>query len=256
MKLQRFQQFINEAKHWSEEPFLYGRYAEVFTDFGFEADIPDLIYAVEQKWTDLKNNYWWNRENRQWRKDHFALDVKVHAWPDSDTVREILGEPDMPEEAIDDEWWVWMNDTREGFVDDLFSLYPWIADIDWGGKSGGWLLLAPPFDDESTRNDIEERCDEYNSEKQDLKDNGDFEELVNQSNELDYQELKDLGLADELNELTLLKATIEGFKNNLTETIEQLTQWEADMEAIQARVSKFEDNAQEYFHAWLRSKED
>jgi hypothetical protein len=254
MKLQRFQQFINEARHWSEEPFSYGRYAEVFTDFGFEADIPDLIHAVEQKWTDLKNSYWWNRE--QWRKDHFALDVKVHSWPKADTVREILGEPDMPEEAIDDEWWVWMNDTREGFVDDLFSLYPWIDDINWGGKSGGWLLLAPPFDDESTRNDIEERCDEYNSEKQDLKENGDWEKAVAIENNPKFQRLKQLGIANEHSDLIVLVSQIEGFKNNLTGTIEQLTQWEADMEAIKARVSKFEDNAEEYFYAWLRSRED
>jgi hypothetical protein len=256
MKLQRFQQFINEAKHWSEEPFLYGRYAELFTDFGFESDIPDLIHAVEQKWTDLKNSYWWNRENRQWRKDHFALDVKVHAWPDSEKVRLMLGEPDMTEEAIDDEWWVWFNDERELFVEDLFSLYPWIVDISWGGKSGGWLLLAPPFDDESTRNDIEERCEEYNSEKDDIKENGDWEKVVELVNNERHARLVRLGLTADDSEITLLKATIEGFKNNLTGNIEQLSQWEADMEAIKARVSKFEKNAEEYFYTWLSNKED
>lgn len=256
MKLQRFQQFINEARHWSEEPFLYGRYSEMFTDFGFEADIPDLIHAVEQKWTDLKNSYWWNRENRQWRKDHFALDVKVHAWPDSEKVRLMLGEPDMTEEAIDDEWWVWFNDEREVFVEDLFSLYPWIDDINWGGKSGGWLLLAPPFDDESTRNDIEERCEEYNSEKELMKEDGTFKKAVELENDERHARLVRLGLTDESSEIIELKEMIEGFKNNLTGNIKQLSQWEADMEAIQARVSKFEKNAEEYFYTWLSNRED
>jgi len=256
MKLQRFQQFINEANRWSEDPFLYAQYAELFTDFGFEADIPDLIHAVEQKWTDLKNNYWWNREGRHWRKDHFALDVKVHSWPEADTVREILGEPDMPEEAIDDEWWVWMNDTREGFVDDLFSLYPWIDDISWGGKSGGWLLLAPPHEAEDVRTDIDDSCQEYERIKDEIKETGEFEELVNQSNEIDYQELKELGLADELSEIDELVKEYETIKAYLTKELTDLAQWEVDMEAIQARVSKFEDNAEEYFYLWLKSRED
>ena len=254
MKLQRFQQFINEARNWSEEPFW--RYSEMFTDFGFESNIPDLIQKVEQTWAHLEDVYNWNRESRQWRNGHFALDVKVHAWPDADTVREILGEPDMPEEAINDEWWVWFNDEREFFAEDLFNLYPWIDDINWGGNSGGWLLLAPPHEAEDVRTDIDDSCQEYERIKDEIKETGEFEELVNQSNEIDYQELKELGLADELSELDELMKEYETIKAYLTKELTDLAQWEADMEAITARVSKFEDNAEEYFYAWLKSKED
>ena len=48
----------------------------------------------------------------------------------------------------------------------------------------------------------------------------------------------------------------ETIKAYLTKELTDLAQWEADMEAITARVSKFEDNAEEYFYAWLKSKED
>ena len=76
MKLKRFQQFITESKYgWSEESFAYRQSKETFNDFEFEKDILELVQKVEQTWAHLEDVYDWNRERRQWRKDHFALDV-------------------------------------------------------------------------------------------------------------------------------------------------------------------------------------
>ena len=257
MKLQRFQQFITESKYWSsDESFVYHGYTHLYTDFSFEKDMPELMQKVEQTWAHLEDVYNWNRESRQWRKDHFALDIKVHAWPESDTVREILGEPDMPEEAINDEWWVWFNDEREGFVNDLLEIYPWIQDIGWGGKSGGWLLLQPPHEAEDIRTNIDDCCQEYERIKEEIKENEDWDTVVKLAENPNYKRLKQLGVADELAELDELVKEYETFKAYLTKELANLAQWESDMNAIQARVSKFEDKAEEYFYEWLRSRED
>lgn len=258
MKLKRFQQFITESKYgWSEESFAYSQWRkETFNDFDFEKDILELVQKVEQTWAHLEDVYDWNRERRQWRKDHFALDVKVHAWPDSDKVREILGEPDMSEEAINDEWWVWFNDEREGFVNDLIEIYPWIQDIGWGGKSGGWLLLQPPHEAEDIRNDIESDCQVYRLTKEELKESDDWQDILNDINDETLNNMHDYGLSNESDEILNLKEQVDNIRTYLTKELADLTQWESDMNAIQARVSKFEDKAEEYFYDWLRGRED
>ena len=119
MKLKKFQEFINEARHWSEEPYLYERYAKDLTTFGFENGVSDLIYEVEQAWTDIKNSYWWNRED--WKPDHFALDVKIHVYPDYDEIREKFEktEDEWSDDWLDGQWWRFMEDQREMYEEDI-----------------------------------------------------------------------------------------------------------------------------------------
>ncbi|MEI8345452.1 MAG: hypothetical protein WCG06_05200, partial [Candidatus Omnitrophota bacterium] len=125
-------------------------YEATFGDFSFEKNIPELITTLESYWLKLKEKYHWNYSSRGVNKDHFALDVKIHVWPNADKMREILEDPDLGEEEVEHKWYHWLNERAEMFIDQID--HAWIKDAGFAGKSGGWLFIYPVVDDEDFGN--------------------------------------------------------------------------------------------------------
>lgn len=253
-RVKRFTEFINEARHWSEDPWLANKVAHVFNNFpAIEAGVVDLIDTTEEEWKHIKESFWWNRETGGFNKDHFALDVKVHAYPDNDKLRSATGkdEEDLDDEAIDNMWWRWFEDQREFFQEDIEQSYGWVGHVGWGGKSGGWLLLSPEYTGDDVVTELEELVQEYEETIDSIKEDPEqWAELNDLLNSDDFEELTKMGLAEYPEEAADLIKIIDQIKTKCKSSIDDFKQWFNDMTEIQNRVSKFEETASDQFHTW------
>ena len=158
-----FSQFITESRYYGYVEVIE-KAKSVFKDFKFEEPIPILINDLDTKYSNIKEKYTWNRENRSFHKDHFALNIKVYIWPDQEKVKEILGDQEISDNRINSIWWHWLNIQREVLVEGLD--YDWIRDTGFGGNSGGWLLIVPDITDDKVFEYMEEAIDNYVSQKE------------------------------------------------------------------------------------------
>ena len=252
--IKTFSQFITEARRWVDIELSLSRdYGRDFTDFYFEEGITDLMDDVQRMWGELENEYWWNRESRNFREDHFAIDAKIHVWPDFDEIRTAVGmnEDELSDDSIDSMWWSWIEDQREFFQEDITELYSWIANTGWGGNSGGWLIIQPDVNGEDFISSIEDELMTYHDTKTDLKDDEErWEELVKRAHDPKFLRLVKLGLAEEADDLAYLKKDADAIRETLKTEMARVEQIWNDLKEISDRPQKFAQQAQKLFTKW------
>lgn len=244
--------FINESFYKTDFEFSPAD----FNDFEFEKELPSLIADVAEYWNTLRDDYEWNRESSDFREDHFALNVKIHVWPDSDKCREILGDSDLTDDQINDQWYRFIEDSREMYQEDIEEIYSWIENTGFGGRSGGWLVITPNSEITNVEEDVQTLIYEYTEMKADIKADDDWQEMVDLVNADHYKELIEIGVADYPKELSSLKDEALKLKSTLVDNLQTLQRIGQDLEEIWMRSRKFETNAAKYFYDELSYAKD
>ena len=222
-----------------------------FNDFEFEKELPSLIAEVAEYWNTLRDDYEWNRESRDFRYDHFAVNVKMHIWPDFDKCREILGDSDITDDQLDQKWGQFIEDSREMYQEDIEEIYSWIENTGFGGRSGGWLVITVNSAITNVEEDVQTLIYEYTEMKADMKADDDWQEMIDLVNADHYKELMEIGVADYPEELSELKNTALKFKSTLRDDLQTMQRISQDLEDIWMRSRKFEENAAKYFYDQL-----
>lgn len=249
-----FSNFVNEYKRFDETLSWSKQYQALFAEFPFEKGITDMIDELDKKWTDLKNRYNWNRESRNFRTGHFAMDVKVYIWPDHEKAKEALNYPSLSEEGLYDWWYRFLNDQREALVDGID--YSWVKDVGFGGTSGGWLVVAPSTTDDDCLENIEDMANSYQQTKDDAKTEDDYADIAPYVDEDDYEELVQAGMLTEPHGVSELRTEAATIKTTLEKELEEVNRIEPDLQAILARVEEFRKNGEELFYQYLREYND
>ena len=249
-----FSQFITEARRWNEVQLTLSKdYSRDYGDFYFEEGIPELMDDVETLWGELENEYSWNRESRHIREGHFAIDAKIHTWPDFEAIRQAVG---MDEDQLGDDelysmWWSWIQDQREFFQEDIQELYSWIDDTGWGGNSGGWLIVSPDTSGEDFINSIEDELMAYHDTKSEAKDDEEeWAELIKIAQDPRFLRLVKLGLAQVPSELEQFKTDADAIREELEKEKTKAEQIWNDLTEISERPKKFAQTAQKFFTEW------
>jgi len=249
-----FSQFITEARRWNEVQLtLSNDYGRDYGDFYFEEGIPELMDDVERMWGELENEYSWNRESRHAREGHFAIDAKIHTWPDLEAIRQAVGmdEDQLGDDELDSMWWSWIQDQREFFQEDIQELYSWIADTGWGGNSGGWLIVVPDTCGEDFTNEIEDELMTYHDTKTEAKDDEEeWAELIKIAQDPRFLRLVKLGLAQVPSELEQFKTDADAIREELEKERAKAEQIWNDLTEISERPKKFAQTAQKFFTEW------
>lgn len=249
-----FSTFINEHKRFEETLTWSKEYAAVFSDFPFENGIIELVDAMEKKWIELKNKYNWNRESRNFRSDHFAIDVKVYIWPDEEKTKEALGYPELSEEEMYRWWYQFLNDQREALADGID--YEWVKDVGFGGKSGGWLVIVPITTDDDQAESCEESLQSYKDAKLQIIDIDPeaYRNCIGYSHDENYAELVKTGMITEPEGIVELRKDADRIKNSFTASLEELNSIDLNIRAILAQVEKFRKNGLTWFYDYLRDE--
>lgn len=250
-----FTDFVNES--FNDEDFTYyiEKYRRVFIDFFFEAPIFEKIDQISAKWNLLKKKYNWNREIRDFKKDHFSLDVKIYKLPTLDKAREILNDQNLTETQLGNLWWNWIELQREVYLSDLE--YPWMEKIlGFGGKSGGWLVIEPNHSSQDAVETLDELLGHYEADKEDsAEDNDDYLEYLNYSKDPDIVELMKVGLIQGPPEIQKLHDAANNIIKWLNEELEWLIGLETGLASLAETISEFKENAVNLFYEDLREQE-
>jgi len=249
-----FSNFVNENRRYTgEQPYLFQEYKDRFDDFSFEEDIVFLIKRIEEKWIELKEKYHWNRESPGVRGDHFALNVKVYIFPDEEEIKKRVKVPELSDEEANRIWWKYLQDQAEVLADGID--HSWIKTVDWGGKSGGWLLLYPEVGPDSVMEGISEECNSYLAEKEAIEEEV-MAEVKNKYQDPDFSELVEVGALNDLPEISQLRDRAKALVNYLEETLGEATSMETDMLAILQQVDRFRQEGLEWFYEYLEMETD
>ena len=253
-RLHTFNQFILESRgnNWDYA----SHYASYLSKFSGDSSILELVKDLDRQMNHLEDSWWYNREGRS---GHYALNMKIHKWPDLDKWAEAKGETDedeITEEAMYQDWARFMEETYEISAEDYANNYDWIDKVGVGGRQGGWLLLYLTNDHSSIEYDLEAHFDDYLASLDQLEDPNillDIKRLKEEDG--DAQELVDLGIINEddyelAEEVLTDRETLEEY---LTEKINEFAQIEIDLEAIQRNIDEFKESAEEDFYDWLRN---
>ena len=114
------------------EGHIYTEYADELHDFEFEREFAKFLGEYEAEWARLKRDYNWNRESRQMHGGHFAIDAKIHVWPDLEDIKAEIG-VEIDELDLEEYWSEFMQDMRDQFTGDISEQYDWIKSTGWGG---------------------------------------------------------------------------------------------------------------------------
>lgn len=247
-----FTGFVNEHKRFDETLTWSNEYKDLFTDFPFEHGVIELVDALDRKWIELKNKYNWNRELRNFRKDHFAMDVKVYIWPDEKKTKEALNYPDLSEEGMYRWWYSFLNDQREAFIDEID--FGWVKDIGFGGKSGGWLVIAPNVTDTDQAEFCEEAMSLYRDTKKLAMEEDQYSVIVKYANDENYDELVKTGMITEPEGISELRNDAENMIKSFTESLEELNQIDSNIQSILAKVEEFKRTGLKLFYEYLQDE--
>lgn len=157
-KLKKFNEFINESTDHRTDRALDMLHK-------INGPLRELYAAFEKQLEHMKERrqYWYNRESRNISKEHYAIDVKTYKWPDVDTWKEAIGDPDASEERMMDNWYRWLEMEIEDFEQNVFleEFGEYFDEIRMGGQSGGWMCLIPSNGPSSLANDVDVMLDPY-----------------------------------------------------------------------------------------------
>jgi hypothetical protein len=252
MKLHKFLEFVNESQFEIVNPgWLCKRYLDDLDDFEFERDLPVKIDLLQKEWERLQRDYNWNRESRHLNGEHFALDAKIHAWPDLEEINSEFG-LELDEENLMDYWWRFIEDSRDQFTEDIEETFGWIKSTGWGGRSGGWLLIWPSMDSEDFIDEYDYHLNQYVGSKNTISEE-DMKAMKDEEANPSYQKLIGLGLAEPSDALRDMKREIEQLKSSIDDSLETIQEMRAGLEEIEEIPKEFEKNAVQNFKSWLES---
>jgi hypothetical protein len=261
-RLHTFSQFILERGDWNYA----NHYAQYLNKFTEDSVILDLLKDFDKQVNELEDTYWYNRESRNFNNDHYALDMKIHSYPDVQkwaaikgySAEEIEEDESSLESAMWDQWGRFMEETYEVNSEDYMNTYDWLTKVGVGGRSGGWLLLAMEDSHSDLERILEDKFDMYLEEVSDA--NAGSIQLLKQiiENPEETAELIEFGIIDEetaakAEEIIEARDEVE---NWLREKLNELYQIERDLEAIKADINRFRQTALADFYVWTSDSED
>ena len=247
-----FLEFLSESAVQPFNPgWLCKRYIDDLADFSFEKDLPFKVDQLQKEWERLQRDYNWNRGGRGPTGEHLAIDAKIHAWPDLEEINSEFG-LEMDEEKLSNYWWRFIEDSRDAFTEDIEERFGWIKGTNWGGKSGGWLLIWPSMDSEDFIDEYDYALGMYSSTKSNISEE-DMKAMKEEDTNPSYQKLISLGLAEQSDELRDMKREIEQLKSSIDESLGYIRKMRAGLEEIEEIPREFEKNAVRNFKSWLES---
>lgn len=243
--LKGFQQFINESSdNYSE--------AEYMKIPVLGEPIKKLLEACDAQANHMmdRSSYWYNRESREQRSSHYAINVKTYEWPDVDDWREAIGEPDEYEETMMDHWFRFLNDEIEDFEQNVF-LEKFGADFDkisMGGRSGGWMLLVPDKDPEDIISDLNTYLDSYMEAVNELSDAEiqEINSILNLTPE-ERENLAEVGLIGDTANYDHIMNEYNDLKREAEDALKTLKTHEEACQFVIKAHEEFEQTAKETF---------
>lgn len=227
-------------------------YTDKLVDFSLEKEILKKLELFEAEVDSLFSDGWDLNRGRHYGRhngDYFALNVKVHVWPDADEVESKFG-VEMDDERLSDIWYRWLQDQAEMFEEDIRESYNWVEEVSWGGNSGGWLHISPDLGADRLLEYAEETVTDYLDTK-DSYDEETIAEVATAINSPEWKRLAELGLVED-------EDAVKEIANKLSEVLKwfdtesaKLVQIEQDLRAIQRQHREFEQNAKRYFMEYL-----
>lgn len=252
MRLRKFLEFVNESQFEIINPgFLCKRYLDDLDDFEFEQDLPAKIDQLEKEWERLQRDYNWNRGGRGPTGEHLAINAKIYALPDLENINSELGLK-LTEDQLMNYWWKFIEDNRDAFSEDIEERFGWIKGTNWGGKSGGWLLIWPSLDSEDFIDDYDYYLHQYAEAKNNISDEA-MKAMKEEATNPGYQKLIDLGLAEPSADLKEMKREIELINRSIDKSLAHISEMRAGLEEISEIPKEFEKNAVNDFKSWLES---
>lgn len=263
-KLKTFNQFILESK-WAFN-YELPDYVTKLSKIPGDTSISDQLTALNTLMVRLSDTYNYNRERRGINEDHYALDMKIHVWPDlqkwakAKGIEDIEEDTESHENSMNDDWYRFMVDIFNTTAEDYVESFDWITSVKVGGRSGGWLLLCVDTDQSDFESDLNSNLEDYLN-KVTWFDN--MQALINIKKFLSDEEpddtdaiLRDLGLANNYDDedIQYVEGIIES-RNELlkciTDSITYNTELEKDLIKITGEILEFKNKAEEQFYEWL-----
>jgi len=252
MRFRKFLEFVNESQFEIINPgFLCKRYLDDLDDFEFEMSLPAKIDQLEKEWGRLQRDYNFNRGGRGPTGEHLAINAKIYALPDLAKINLELGLK-LTEEQLMNYWWKFIEDRRDAFSEDIEERFGWIKGTNWGGKSGGWLLIWPSLDSEDFIDAYDYYLHQYAEAKLNISDEA-MKAMKDEATNSSYQKLIDLGLAEPSADLKEMKREIAIINRSIDESLEHIREMRAGLEEISEIPKEFEKNAVNDFKSWLES---
>jgi hypothetical protein len=216
-----------------------------------DTEVLGKLEELSNSLNDLENRYWYDRDGG---RSHYALNMKIHAYPDLEKWAAARGEEDL--EEVDDEmmyedWARYMEDTYEMHAEDYRESFSWIKQVGAGGKSGGWLLIYPESTHDSIEDDVSYQIEDYLNY---LDDESDLELIKNLVSNPDIGELADMGLvsADELENGQEAMKSRQSLLNLIDTELTKLAETREDLAMITGEIENFRKTAEAHFYEWVR----
>ena len=215
-----------------------------------DTEVIGKLEELSNSMNELENLYWYSREGG---KAHYALNMKIWAYPDLEEWAKARGEEDLEDvndEMMTDDWYRYMEDTYEMHAEDYKESFSWVKEVGAGGKSGGWLLIYP----ETTHDDIEN--DSYHQIEDYLDYDESALELVKDviTNPDETNRLAEIGLID-ADDLDMAKGAMKwrlALLKWIDEELTKLAEVKEDLATITREIENFRKNAETYFYEWVR----
>lgn len=236
------------------EGWIYTEFADSLTDFDFEKEFGQFLGEYEAEWERLKRDYNWNREARQTKVQHFAVDAQIHTYPELDQINSVLG-TELTDEELREMWWSFTMDWRDNFVEDVRENYSWVKGADWDSKKGDWLLIFPAYDDEDFEDEITYHLSRYAEEKLHTSQEA-ILTMQKQQSDPKLQKLIQLGLAEPSGQLAELKRDIASMTEEMEGYLSRMRQYRASLEEIAEIPREFEEHALDNFVDWMQNTFD
>ena len=258
--LKPFSQFINEGRYGGDEvERLDDQFGRQLDELGsFNNPVEEAISQFDNKVSELTQSrqYWYNREGRDIKEDHYAIDVKFHGYPDLEEFQEAVG-PGMEVDGddVENEWIRWLQMEIDDFESLFLDNYPNFAKVRWGGRSGGWMCPVPDNSPDDMVSELTDVIIDYLREFEDL-DEDDIAQLQDYSefSEEERNRLGDLGLtnSDLIERLSQERGdTIAQIERK----IEELQSHEEGLNFIIRKHAEFRKTAKETFLNYARESQ-
>lgn len=246
--LKPYQQFINESLVSDS-----ARELDAFSSYN--QDIMDKLAEIDSVAADLMESreYWYNRESRNIRQPHYAVDVKLYKKPDLEEYQEATGDDEAEDDNLERSWADWLEMEIEDFQSYFLEEFSDFEGLRMGGSSGGWMCPVPDSGPEAL---IEKAQDGVNY----------YTEYTNELDERVVNDLRDyLGMpSDDVNRLIELgvithSTELDEIVSRHNDALQQATAALAELEThkqaiafIKEKFNEFEQGAKESFLDFAR----
>ena len=230
-------------------------YKDELADFKIEEELLEELGAFEETVDavfDPRGPWSWNRNSREVRNGHFSINVKVYQWPDLEEIQKKLpGLADLTEDQLMEGWYDYINENAEMWAADLQERYNWIEEVNFGGRSAGWLNIIPTAGPDQMFENIEHEIQSYLDEKEFIDS---LEEVKAKLNSGEWLRLRDLGLSEEDGEAKVIIDKIGEVRNWIKSEMNNVEGMDGDLQEIVRDHKRFTENVEEWFINELKER--